>query len=288
MILSPARLRQALTAVSALLFAGAAFAAQPARGPAALTPGFLVDEMRELPRREGASVIVWTLHRAKGARSPITLVMATAPGWSARLEVRPVLRDGPARAAYAADPCAGSLAAINGSFFYHDARGYRPMGLVRVEGQTLQGPSPGTSGGFLATDGRAATVVPKGEPAPALAARFAVESSPILIREGRNAMRSDDGLRFDRVAAGVTRDGGMVLMGAFGVAQKAVSLWEFEALAEAAAKARGVKITDLLAMDGGPSAHLWLGGEGGGVLYGQPGRIYTPNKVCLSLDPRRR
>jgi hypothetical protein len=280
---SPPIRRIVISALGLLLAAGAA-AAEPPRPMAPFAPGFLLIDVRELPRDQGAIVKIWTLRRAKGSRSPITLVMARAPSGAAHIEVRSVLKDGPARSTYAAEPCADALAAINGSLFYHDERGYRPMGLVRVDGQTLQGPSPRTSGGFLASDGRSVSIVAKATPGPAQAARFAVESSPILIRDGRSGMRSDDGRRFDRVGAGTTREGSVMLMGAFGLAQQAVSLWEFEALAQAAAQASGERMADMLAMDGGPSAHLWLGGESGGTLFGQSGRIYTPNKVCLKLN----
>jgi hypothetical protein len=279
--------RLAAGALAVLAAAGAAVAtlAQPRPQPTPFAPGFLLLSSRELPRERGATVRVFTLRREKGNRSPITLVIAAVPAHSARLEVREVRQEGPARTTYANGPCPTAIAAVNGSFFYHDADGYRPMGLVRIDGQTIQGPSPRTSGGFLASDGRSIRIVPRKAPAPALAARFAVESSPILIEGGKSGMRADDGLRFDRIGVGAADSGAMVVLGAFGVAQKAVSLWEFEGLARAAAARVDEHIADMLAMDGGPSAHLFLPDENGGVLYGQPGRIYTPNMVCVGLKP---
>lgn len=288
---SPIPIRRLIAgALAILVAAGAAVAqvSQPRPKPTLFAPGFLLVSSRDLPRSRGAKVRVFTLQRAKGNSAPITLVMALAPGHSARLEVREVRKDGPARATYANGPCPAALASVNGSFFYHDANGFRPMGLVRVDGQTLQGPSPRTSGGFLASDGQSVRIVPKRTPAAALAARYAVESSPILIQNGKSGMRADDGLRFDRIGVGQADSGAMIAAGAFGVAQKAVSLWEFEALVEAAAGDLGERVTDMLAMDGGPSAHLFLPDEAGSVLYGQPGRIYTPNMVCLSLKPLAR
>jgi len=287
MILARTPIRRLLAGALAILVAGAAMAqANPPRPrPTPFAPGFLLVSSRDLPRSRGAKVRVFTLRREKGNAAPITLVMAVAPGHSARLEVRDVKVDGLARTTYANGPCPTALATVNGSFFYHDARGFRPMGLVRVDGQTLQGPSPRTSGGFLTSDGQSIRVVPKRTPDLALAARYAVESSPILIQNGKSGMRADDGLRFDRIGVGQAKGGAMIAVGAFGVAQKAVSLWEFEALVRAAADTLGERVTDMLAMDGGPSAHLFLPDENGGVLYGQPGRIYTPNMVCLSLKP---
>jgi hypothetical protein len=261
--------------------AGAAMVqARPPAPPFA--PGFLLESSRAIPRR-GARVRVWTLRRDRGNRSAIELVMVIAPRRAATLEVKPIATEGMARDVYPRQVCDGALAAVNGSFFYHDARGFRPMGLVRVEGRTVQGPSPRKSGGFLTSDGRRLTIVHKATPSSALAARFAVESSPILIYRGQSGMRSDDMQRFDRVAVGATEGGDLVLLGAFGVAQRSVSLWEFEKLARAGAAAEGVAIRDLIAMDGGPSAHLYLPDDGAGVLFGQGGHIYTPNLVCIGL-----
>ncbi len=266
--------------IIAALLLGAVGAA-PRPGPFA--EGFLMVERRDVARDGGARVRVFTLRRERGAASPIILVMAIAPKRSAWAEVRPVLIDGPARATYARNTCPGALAAVNGSFFYHDARGYRPMGLVQVDGRTVQPPSPRRSGGFLVSDGKTFRVVPKSAPAPALAARFAVESAPILIQRGRNGMRADDMQRHDRVAGGVTAAGDLVLVGAFTASGSTVSLWEFEKLVRAAAADLGEAPADVLAFDGGPSAHLFLPGADGGELFGQLGRIYTPNVVCIGV-----
>lgn len=245
------------------------------------TPGFKLLKSAAYDHR-GGTVATWTIQRDR-RDTEITLVMATAPARRARLEVRPVLRDGPARPTYAEGPCQDALAVVNGSFFYKDEQGARPMGLVRVDGQTVQGPSPRTSGGFLTSDGRTLRIVPKRTPAPALAARFAVESAPILIEAGASGMRSNDGQRYDRVAVGVTRDGDLIAVGAFAAGQATVSLWEFEKLAREAARRQGDEIVDLIAMDGGPSAHFYVPDAPKQSLHGWLGRIYTPNVVCIGV-----
>ncbi len=283
---SPHPAPRALIAAT-LLLAAAGTALAPSPRPRPFADGFVLLERRDIARDGGARARVFTLKRDRGAASPITLVLAIAPKRAAWASVRPVQVDGPARATYAQHACPGALAAVNGSFFHHDARGYRPMGLVRVDGRTAQPPSPRRSGGFLISDGSTFRVVPKATPAAALAARFAVESAPILIQNGRNGMRADDMQRHDRVAGGVTGDGDLVLAGAFTASGSTVSLWEFEKLIRAAATDMSERLADVLAFDGGPSAHLFLPGPGagpdGGELFGQPGRIYTPNVVCIGV-----
>ena len=271
----------------ALLFLAALAAPAAAASPPPLAPGFTTTQSSSR-QANGGRVAEWTLKRDRRDDGAIRLVMAIVPRNAARVEVRPVLKEGPAGPTYRSGPCQDALAVVNGSFFYQDAAGYRPMGLVRVDGRTVQGPSPRTSGGFLTSDGRTVRIVPKATPAPAQAARFAVESAPILIQEGRNGMRSDDRQRHDRVAVGITEDGDLIAVGAFGPSQATVSLWEFEKLARAAALRQGERIDDLIALDGGPSAHLYLPGGPGreGVLHGWKGRIYTPNVVCIGARPR--
>ena len=60
-----------------------------------------------------------------------------------------------------------------------------------------------------------------------------------------------------------------------------VSLFEFEQLCRGAARATSEAITDLIAMDGGPSAHLWLPPLG--RLYGARSSIYLTNLVTIGL-----
>ena len=66
---------------------------------------------------------------------------------------------------------------------------------------------------------------------------------------------------------------------AFAPDQRTVSLAEFARLAALAAARAGTRIVGLLAMDGGPSAHLWF--PGAGQLFGARGDVYLPSAVCL-------
>jgi hypothetical protein len=153
------------------------------------------------------------------------------------------------------------------------------MGLVRIDGRTRVRTSARRSGGFLLIDGRTVRVVDRSQTAIAEAAPWAVESSPVLIHGGADGMRGDDGARADRVAVGVTTSGRPILLGAFGPGQDCISLFEFGRLARAAATAHGEAVADLLAMDGGPSAHLFLPGR---TLYGASSSIFLTNLIALT------
>jgi hypothetical protein len=168
--------------------------------------------------------------------------------------------------------------AVNGGFFLRQGEARKPLGLVRVDGRTLSKASRRRSGGVLAIRGGELQVLPRRNIAEALAATDAIESTPLVIEAGRNAMRSDDRIRFDRVAIGRATDGGVLIVGAFGKNQDSISLWELGVLARAAMKARGGTVRDLLALDGGPSAHIAIGDR----LFGYRGPAYLPNAICLT------
>ena len=116
--------------------------------------------------------------------------------------------------------------------------------------------------------------------AQAEAVRDALESTPVLILGGRDDMRGDQRDQFDRIAVGHARDGATVIVGAFAQDQQTVSLAEFTKLVLAAAAIKHITIDGLLAMDGGPSAHLWFPAKN--ALYGHRGPSYLPSAICVT------
>jgi hypothetical protein len=265
-----------------LIAAGIAACTSIGAGRAPSWPGFELAGRRALPAPAGCAVTEFNLRRTTGADTPVQLVWTQGEAAASGLRILPVERRGapqPLYRAVALPP--NTLAAINGSFFEGrpGAPDERPMGLLRIAGQTRYPTSHRRGGGFLIADDRPVRIVDRGHAAIAEAARWAVESSPVLIYRGANGMRRDDGVRYDRVAAGVSVSGRPLLLGAFGRGQDCVSLYEFEQLARAAASAHGEAIADLIAMDGGPSAHLLLPG---GRLYGATSSIYLTNLIALT------
>ena len=244
-------------------------------------PGFAAAAHTTLLGAKKSRIDFWGLRRTERGGGSLTLAMVTTPRRAARVRFIEVGRRAMARPLYESVDCPGALAMINGSFFEGDRRTEHIQGLLRLNGRTLRGPSARTSGGFLATDGRTLKVFDRDQAAFAESQANAIESSPILIRRGLSGMRRDDRVRADRVAAGVTTDGDVVLFAAFGQGGRGVSLYEFEELIRAGAAVQGKILADVIALDGGPSAHLWLPRQE--VFLGQTGSIFLTDAVCVGV-----
>jgi len=267
----------------AALAASAAVAGAPpvlTPPPADFAPGFASVAHTDQIAGKTARVDVWGLRRTAGNGGPVNLVMGMVPKADAQIRIVPVARRAAAsRGLYERAPCPGALAMINGSFFEGFGRHEHIQGLLRVGRRALRPISGRQQGGFLTTDGRSLRILPRAEAARAQAADNAVESSPILMLRGQSGMHRDDGAHADRVAAGLTDKGDVVLIGAFGERNDTVSLYEFETLAEGAAAANGLRLRDVIAMDGGPSAHLYLPRTD--LFFGQTGPIFLTDVICL-------
>jgi len=254
-------------------------AAAPATRPPFM-PGFEAAAHTILISARKSRIDLWNLRRT-GEGGAVTLAMVTTPRKAARIRIIPISRRARARGLYEDVPCPNALAMINGSFFEGDRRSEHIQGLLRLDGITLRGPSDRTYGGFLTTDGRTFRIFGRDQAAAAQKADSAIESSPILIQDGQNGMRRDDGVRADRVAAGLSTDGDVALFAAVGRNGGGVSLYEFEELIRAAAATPGKTLADVIALDGGPSAHLWLPRQD--VFLGQTGSIFLTEAVCVSV-----
>jgi hypothetical protein len=230
--------------------------------------------------RQG-TVDEWQLRRRAGRGGVVTLILAVMPTERNRASITYVDRMGATSSVYAPGFCHGAIVVANGNFFIDEANEKRPLGLLKVDGKTIVRTSRRKSGGFLTINANGAVaVLPRRMAAQAESVRDALESTPVLILGGRDDMRGDQGDQFDRIAVGHTRDGATVIVGAFAQDQQTVSLAEFSKLVLAAAAIKRIMIEALLAMDGGPSAHLWFPGKN--VLYGHSGPSYLPSAVCVT------
>lgn len=274
-------IRTKLFAVPAVFLAASAVVAAPE--PAPFAPGWSIERhAREtlVAARQGR-IDVWQLRRRVDQSAPLTLVFAVLPEARNRASIAHVDREGATSSVYSPGFCPGAIAVSNGNFFVDDAQGKRPLGLLRVDGRLIAQTSRRRTGGFLTVDGQGrVAVLPRAMAAQARAAASAVESTPIIILGGRDAMRGDQRDRFDRIAVGHARDGATVMVGAFAQDQQSVSLAEFAKLVLAAAASQQVALEGMLAMDGGPSAHLWF--PAAGVLYGHRGPAYLPSAICVT------
>ena len=247
--------------------------------PGELAPGFKVGAWAS-GKSGPFHLHSWRLQRRDAGSSPIELVLVTAEDRHVKARIQPVLKRGSAGSLlYTPSLCPRALVVTNGSFYIRDGDKSAPLGLVRSGGRTLAKLSRRRSGGFLVINGGRIGLLPRAAVGRALASTDAIESTPIVVRDGANDMHSDDGVRFDRVGVGTASNGRTVVIGAFGQNQDSISLYEFSTLARAAVAATGGRLRDLLALDGGPSAHIYL--PGARRIYGYRGPSYLPNAICI-------
>lgn len=237
--------------------------------------------VRQFFSEDLGTVDVWVLERVSGDGAPVTFVLAVFSSKTSTVVLEHVDRKGQTSEVYSVGVCNGAVALANASFFVTEENVSRPLGLLRIDGRTITPVSKRKSGGFLAIDANGLVkVLPRNLDAQVDAAHDIVESTPIIILHGLNDMRGNQGDMFDRVGVGNTQTGASVLVGAFAEDQQTVSLWEFTELTLAAGVDKGIMLDSVLAMDGGPSAHLWFPQDG--VLYGHRGPVYLPSAVCVN------
>lgn len=247
--------------------------------PTLAVPAFPITAYAERFDADGLIGDRWVVRRSRGD-PPIDLIVLILPQARYATSIAPVARADLAPRLFPPLPCRAAAVVTNGGFFWRSIKGPRALGLVRVSGRTLTRPSGRRYGGFLtATDGTFA-VLRRQAANTALRATDAIESSPIIVWNARSDMKSDDGIRFDRVALGTTVDGQLVIVGAFAPDQETVTLTELGALAMAAVRLRQKRLDTLIALDGGPSAHLYLARQR--RLFGFGGSMYLPNAVCVT------
>jgi hypothetical protein len=227
----------------------------------------------------GGRVNTWLLRRAIGSDEPVTLVIATLPSSRYRAVIQHANRYGPTTSVYTTGLCDDGAVVVNGNFFVDIKNVKSPLGLLRVKGETITRTSSRKTGGFLIVEpGGTTRILTKPMAKQAELAADVIESTPVLINDGRDAMRGDDHVKFDRVAVGNSSSGHLVFVGVFASQQRTMSLAEFSRLVAAAARTQRVEINDLIAMDGGPSAHLWLPILK--KLHGARGPTYLPSVIC--------
>jgi Phosphodiester glycosidase len=226
-------------------------------------------------------VDTWRISRPAAATPPVQLVSVIVPRSGAFARIAAVGRGGEAGALMRDSACPRAILTLNGGFYTRTAQRSAPLGLLRVAGLTRNPPSGRRYGGFLTIDNGRIDVIDRAQAADAQRARDALESSPIVTWNGADGIHGDDGVRFDRVGIGATASGAIIVVGSFGEDQETVTLTEFSRLSRAAARAQGDPIRKFLAMDGGPSAHIYLPRTG--VLFGSRGPAYLPDIVCIGL-----
>ena len=176
--------------------------------------------------------------------------------------------------------CKDPILLTNGGFYLQLESGLRkPLGLVISNGVVASPFRPRQNGGFLVSNGSDVKIIGVNQPDAARRYKQAVQSTPIMVRSGRNDMRTDDGVLFDRIAVGRTKSGGLLVVGAFKEAGDAVSLFQMADFMVSMGKSGGPVAEDMLALDGGPSASLIIPKLD--LSFGYTSANYLPNGICV-------
>lgn len=230
----------------------------------------------------GASGYEWQLDDLSVPTRKLTLLALTLPAAAVEWQVVPVARRGRSADLLRQLPCADPWVLTSGGFYGRDAEG-KPMPLwLSIAGGRVLSPFVGRRyGGVMARKpGQTRTHIfpvrqfPHAEPWAE-----ALQSSPLIVDQGRNDMHRDDGKRFNRLAIGLDAAGNLMILGAFRANLRAVSLYAFAEIALAVGQRIGFDLEQALALDGGPSARIYL--PGSGRFWGYGGRDYLPNGLCF-------
>lgn len=215
----------------------------------------------------------------RGSRAGLQLVIVEVKRAQPLIDVRPVLRYGDSSAVIAGATAPNASAVINGGFFGYDAKGeYAPLGLVVSSGTIRNRRAAWRGGGILYQDkDRHLRIVPPKALTRSDHVVSAIQSKPILVQDGRLAIYSDDGERFNRSSISITTAGQIVLVGAFHSFGRAMAMKEFARVVAAIRSSTGSSVRVALAMDGGPGAHLYVPALK--QHFGDSGKNFVPNVV---------
>ncbi len=229
------------------------------------------------------TVRIFRLNDPTASRYGLSLVFVTLPSNSYKLTIRD-LRQRAEPATLFAEVASKNeeLVLVNGGFFGIDNSRPYPIGLIISHGKELNKAWTWHSGGvLLATAESPAQIIPIRNFTQTSAIHEALQSKLLLVEAYHSGIRSDDGQLANRTAIGISRDGSVIVAGAFNGNNEALSLYEFAQVLSAVSEVESKSVDYALYMDGGPSAHIFIPGLN--LHFGSDGATYIPNLVRFSL-----
>lgn len=200
------------------------------------------------------------------------------PRSSVRMEVSDIRKSGPANITYATLAQPTDVVIMDGGFFgYGPKNSYVPVGLVVANGKVQNQRNQWSGGGAVLQGEGFPTVVPIGDLASVGHVQHAIQSKPMLVENGRVAIKSDPKPPFNRASVGVDKEGNIIVAGAFQDDGTAVTLVEFSKFLSARRAEGGPQAVYALNLDGGPDAHLYFPGIDLHMGYG--GQNFIPNAI---------
>jgi phosphodiester glycosidase len=133
-----------------------------------------------------------------------------------------------------------------------------PIGLVVTRGRQTSAKAHWQSGGILVKKNGETKVIPTSAFTPKERITEALQSKPILVKDGMNGILSNRPEFYNRTAVGLDAAGNYICAGAFSDDGHAVSLFEFAELLCRLRETGGPIMRDVLCLDGGPSSHIYI------------------------------
>ena len=173
----------------------------------------------------------------------------------------------------------------NGGFFENGPNETRfPLGLIIADGMQRNPKVDWGSGGILLRSRDEARIVPLPAFGNEPGITEAIQSKPILVKDGKSGIYTSRPEYFNRTAVGLDASGNYICIGAFTDNGDAVSLYEFAELLIRLREIGGPSIQDALALDGGPSAHIYIPSIH--KHYGYATDNYVPNVLRFCPKPK--
>lgn len=232
-------------------------------------------------KHAAGGVAVRTYSATSPDRTGLTYVFIETQCSRCETRVRVVEKFGSSYDIYRHSTPAGTAIATNGSFFGYDLKGkHVSLGLVVADGTTKNRRIGWKGGGFLvhSRDGNT-KIVPATKYRQRPTDFNVIQSKPLLVEDGHNGIRSDDGERYNRTAVAITTSGKLIVAGAFEGFGRSVSLYEFATFLLAVRCSDGSTVRWALAMDGGPGAQIYVPSIK--LHFGDPGQNFVPNLVYV-------
>lgn len=210
-------------------------------------------------------------------RAVTVCIIKLSPGAQLRLGARDMRTSGYKQGIYVDVAKSTDLLVMSGGFFGYNKEGNLiPLGLVVDGGRITSRQIKWTSGGMIVQgqDGIRIVRVSDYQADPLVSS--AIQSKPMLVMGGINDMTADSVKRSDRIGVGLSSGGDFIVVGIFGADEGAGGGATLYELAEIMRKAGA---QSALALDGGPSAHIyipWIKKH-----LGYSGLYYIPNIIHI-------
>ncbi|MDN3666921.1 phosphodiester glycosidase family protein [Algibacter miyuki] len=198
---------------------------------------------------------------------------------SAKLNVKEVKIKGEMDSIYNEFKTLESIVLISGGFWGYDKSNKEmPLGLIIENGNIKSKKIKWETGGFLFQKDNSIDIVAIKD-LDEVNFDEAIQSKPILVKNFENDIYSDDKIHFDRICIGITNSNELIICAVFNNKGRSISLYEFSEILIKNEKPDYPNTKIALALDGGPSSHLYFPALNMHVGYQEIN--YVPNIITI-------